>query len=69
MAPLDSLHSLVYQALPNVPIIDVVDVLRGHPEMYRMGDTHLSDLGNKIAGEYVGEKLARLLRTTGLGGS
>jgi hypothetical protein len=69
MAPLDSLHSLVYQALPNVPIIDVVDVLRGHPDMYRMGDTHLSDLGNKIAGEYVGEKLARLLRTTGLGGS
>jgi hypothetical protein len=37
--------------------------------MYRMGDTHLSDLGNKIAGEYVGEKLVGLLRTTGLGGS
>ena len=67
MAPLNSLHSLVYQALPNAPIIEVVDALRGHSDMYRRGDTHLSDLGNKIAGEYVGEKLVRLLATTGLG--
>jgi len=67
MAPLNSLHSVVYQALPNAPIIEVVDALRGHSDMYRIGDTHLSDLGNKIAGEYVGEKLVRLLATTGLG--
>jgi hypothetical protein len=67
MASLNSLHSLVYQALPNAPIIEVVDALRGHSDMYRIGDTHLSDLGNKIAGEYVGEKLVRLLATTGLG--
>ena len=44
-----------------------LDALRGHSDMYRRGDTHLSDLGNKIAGEYVGEKLVRLLATTGLG--
>jgi hypothetical protein len=61
------LHALVHQAVPNTPIIEVVEALRGHSDMYRMGDTHLSDLGNKVAGEYVGEKLVGLLATTRLG--
>jgi lysophospholipase L1-like esterase len=65
-APLNVLHSLVYQAVPDAPTIEVVNALRGHSAMYRIGDTHLSDLGNKIAGEYVGEKLAALLATTDL---
>jgi hypothetical protein len=65
-APLNILNSLVYQAFPNAPIIDMVDALRGHSEIYRIGDTHLSDLGNKMAGEYVGKKLAALLATIGL---
>jgi lysophospholipase L1-like esterase len=67
MAPLNLLHSLVYPALLKRPVIEVVDALRGHSEMYRMEDTHLSDLGNKIAGEYVGERLVGLLATTGVG--
>jgi len=41
-APLNVLHSLIYQALPDAPIIEVVDALRAHSEMYRIGDTHLS---------------------------
>jgi hypothetical protein len=61
--PINSLHALVYQAAPNVPIIEVADTLRGRSGMYRVGDTHLSDLGNKIAGEYVGDKLVGLLAT------
>jgi len=65
--PLNILNSLVYQASPNAPIIDIVDALREHSEMYRIGDTHLSDPGNKIAGEYGREKLAALLTTTALG--
>jgi hypothetical protein len=67
MIPLDALHSLIYKALPNTPIIDAMDAVRGHSEMYRSGDTHLSDLGNKISGEYVGQKLAGVLRTMGSG--
>jgi hypothetical protein len=67
MAPLNLLHSLVYRALPKRAVIEVVDALRGHSEMYRIEDTHLSDLGNKIAGEYVGETLVGLLPTTGVG--
>jgi hypothetical protein len=67
LTPLNSLRALVYQAVPNTPIIEVVEALRGHPGMYRVGDTHLSDLGNKVAGEYVGEKLVGLLASTRLG--
>ncbi len=63
MAPLNSLHTLIYQALPNTPIMEVAPVLRDRSDVYRVEDTHLSDLGNKIAGEYVGEKLVELLAT------
>jgi len=66
-APLNVLHSLVYQAVPDAPTIEVVNALRGHSAMYRIGDTHLSDLGNKIAGEYGREKRAALLTATALG--
>ncbi len=66
LAPLHSLHALIYQAVPNTPMIEVLEALRGHSEMYRIDDTHLSDLGNKIAGEYVGDKLVRLFTTRSL---
>ncbi len=68
LAPLHLLSALVYQAVPNTPVIDVAEALRGRSGMYRIGDTHLSDLGNKIAGDYVGEKLVGLLAKTRLGG-
>ena len=64
LAPLASLYGLVHEAAPHTPIIEVAEVLRERSGMYRVGDTHLSDLGNKIAGEYVGEKLVNLLATT-----
>ena len=43
------------------PVFDTAEVLRGGSEHYRGGDTHLSDLGNLVAGEWVGERLATLL--------
>jgi hypothetical protein len=66
LAPLHSLHALVYQAVPETPVLEVAEALQGHPGMYRTDDTHLSDLGNKIAGYYVGEKLVEQLATSRL---
>jgi len=43
------------------PVLDTTEVLSGGSEHYRSGDTHLSDLGNLVAGEWVGERLATLL--------
>jgi hypothetical protein len=40
------------------PALDAAEVLAGRPGMYRTVDTHLSDLGNVVAGEYVGAALA-----------
>jgi hypothetical protein len=42
-------------------VLDTTEVLRGGSEHYRNVDTHLSDLGNRLAGEWVGERLATLL--------
>ena len=60
---LRSLNALVYRAVPGTMVIEIAEVLQGRPGMYGQGDTHLSDLGNKIAGEYVGEKLHGWLPT------
>jgi hypothetical protein len=49
------------------PVLDTTEVLRGASENYRSGDTHLSDLGNVVAGEWVGERLATLLSSPGEG--
>jgi hypothetical protein len=43
------------------PVLDTTEVLSGGSEHYRREDTHLSDLGNLVAGEWVGERLATLL--------
>jgi len=68
MALLHSLHALVHQAVRDTPVLELAEALQGRPGMYRTDDTHLSDLGNKIAGYYVGEKLAERLASARLGG-
>lgn len=47
-------------------VIDVYDQLAARTGMYRPVDTHLSDLGNVVAGEYVGNALAEALRDAAL---
>ncbi|HWX77228.1 MAG TPA: hypothetical protein VNY32_07120, partial [Candidatus Acidoferrales bacterium] len=68
LALLHSLDALVHQAVPDTPVLELAEALQGRPGMYRTDDTHLSDLGNKIAGYYVGEKLAERFATARLGG-
>ena len=60
-APFQTLYAFVHQAVPDVPVIEVTTELQGRSGMFRADDTHLSDLGNKIAGSYVGKKLVDLL--------
>ncbi len=43
-------------------VLDVYAALAGRRGMYRTVDTHLSDLGNVAAGEYVGSALADYLK-------
>jgi hypothetical protein len=42
-------------------VIDMVAPLAGRAGMYRTVDTHLSDAGNVVAGEYVGNAIAEYL--------
>jgi hypothetical protein len=42
-------------------LLDTTPVLAGGSEHYRKGDTHLSDLGNRVVGEWVGDALAERL--------
>ncbi len=44
-----------------LPLIDVTETLAGPAAHYRNVDTHLSDEGNRVAGRYVGERLAEWL--------
>ena len=50
----------VLAALPT-PVLDVTPALTAGAENYRSSDTHLSDLGNLRAGEFVGDALAEAL--------
>lgn len=59
----------MYQALPGSPVLDVAPELRSRSGMYRSRDTHLSDLGNKIVGSYVGKEMINLLAKSGIEGS
>ena len=61
LSPYRRLYTLVHQAVPDVPVIEVTTELQDRSGMFRANDTHLSDLGNKIAGTYVGKKLVDLL--------
>jgi hypothetical protein len=45
-------------------VLDVYGQLAGKSGMYRDVDTHLSDPGNVVAGEFVGNALAEELSTS-----
>ena len=55
------LRSWVREVAGATPLVDVTDVLAGPAENYRSSDTHLSDVGNQVAGRHVGERLAEHL--------
>jgi hypothetical protein len=58
---LERLRRWIEDNVEGTPVLDTTEVLRGGSEHYRKVDTHLSDLGNRVAGEWVGERLATLL--------
>jgi len=62
---LERLRRWIQANVHGPPVLDTTEVLRGTSENYRSGDTHLSDLGNVVAGEWVGERLAALLFASG----
>jgi hypothetical protein len=64
---LQRLRRWVEDNVDGPPVLDTTVVLRGGSERYRIADTHLSDLGNLVAGKWVGERLATLLSFSGEG--
>ena len=64
---LQRLRRWIEANVEGVPVLDTTEVLSGGGEHYRSDDTHLSDLGNLVAGEWVGERLATLLFPPGKG--
>lgn len=54
-------RAFVNEAIAADRVIDMSTVLTGRAGMYRAADTHLSDLGNVVAGRYVGEAVAAYL--------
>src|SRR5262249_58005445 len=44
----------------DVPVIDTTPVLTDTPNAYRARDTHLSDLGNIVAGQFVASRLTEI---------
>lgn len=57
LAAADSLCARVIGSLDGVPVVDTSPALAGRPGMYRRVDTHLSDLGNLVVGEWVARRL------------
>jgi hypothetical protein len=51
------IRRIVLDTFTDVPVVDATLFLDGRPGMYRRSDTHLSDLGNRVAGYGVGERL------------
>ncbi len=58
VAPMNAAHVFVRDAFAASPVVEMTDALTDRGS-YRDADTHLSDLGNVRAGEYVGAALAR----------
>jgi hypothetical protein len=58
---LATLRRFVAEHAAGLPVVDATDALSGGSENYRPSDTHLSDVGNVVAGRYVGERLAELI--------
>jgi hypothetical protein len=55
------LRTFVAEHAGDAPVIDTTEALTGGGVNYRSSDTHLSDVGNEVAGRYVGERLSALL--------
>lgn len=58
---LGTLRRFVAEHAAGLPVVDATDALTGGSESYRPSDTHLSDVGNRVAGRYVGDRLAEIL--------
>lgn len=58
---LGRLRRWVRESFPTLPQIDVTDVLAAGVRPYQSFDTHLSDAGNVLAGQFVGARLAEIL--------
>jgi lysophospholipase L1-like esterase len=56
-----SLRTVVRERLGDTRVIDATPALEGRSGLFRRVDTHLSDLGNVVAGEWVAARLAELL--------
>jgi len=65
---LERLRRWIEENVQGPAVLDTTDALRGGSEHYRSADTHLSDLGNVVAGRWVGEQLATLLFPSAEGG-
>jgi hypothetical protein len=61
LAPSLANRAFANEAIAADRVIDMSTVLTGRAGMYRAADTHLSDLGNVVAGQYVGAELAAFL--------
>ena len=55
------LRAFIAEHAGATPVIDVTETLMDGSVNYRSSDTHLSDVGNEVAGKYVGERLAEVL--------
>jgi lysophospholipase L1-like esterase len=62
LAPSRALRAFLRDELRGMTVFDTTDLLSDRIGMYRLNDTHLSDAGNVLVGEWVGERLSSLLR-------
>jgi hypothetical protein len=62
---LDRLQRWIAGELTRDSTLDLTTLLRANSGMYQAHDTHLSDMGNVIAGEYVAQHLPGLLSLSG----
>jgi hypothetical protein len=58
---LGRLRKAVRSSAGQTPVIDLTESLTGPAANYLVGDTHLSDIGNVLAGQTVGRQLGGLL--------
>ena len=65
---LAKLRAFVAEQAGDTPVLDTTETLTDGSVNYRSSDTHLSDVGNQVAGKYVGEQLAERFRS-GTGGA
>ena len=65
---LAKLRAFVVEHAGDTLVLDTTETLTDGSVNYRSSDTHLSDVGNQVAGKYVGEQLAERLRS-GAGGA